>query len=748
MKRRRSRMSDQKSATALGDSSQRHVQILKGRRPDERKDVKQISRYPSFPREPIHSDHKPSYSFTKPHRQHKSEQHELPTHWHSRERKQTGSRPRNLDIVPALSGRKSGVVSLNHLLNFTFAPRDTSPGPWYGRKQSVGRSGVVYNKEQFLQANCQFVVKEEGDYTVHAADADLLVDWSSVEQVRLLCHEMPSCPICLYPPVAAKITRCGHVYCWACLLHYIALSEKKWRKCPICYEAVHQEDLKSVIALSTQPVQVGDMITMQLMERQKGSVVAIPKSQQNDKDACQPLNIEGGLPSQFGKLLTISPTQTLEKIVLHEERELHQQLTEIERDKDDSPCFVEAALKLLEERKNFLTMKQSDVKQVASSVEDEHQSIDSINQPISSPWAGAQLQRLGEYEAAFSDSDDDNKAVLLVESMLKVDEVEDIEGQGGDESALVKAECEPVGLSEVTDGTQDVSPTEGLSTGHTYYFYQLSDGQHIYLHPLNTKCLTNDYGSMSQCPHTIKGRIIEIEQMTQSELIRKRYRFLSHLPLTCQFAVCELELVSPKVSKLSLDLFGDELLKRKQKRKKKARDEQRHEKHMESKQKDKPLLPSAAATLSQRRSLSEGDHEDINLNPSAAVFVPGADSHQPTSTNAHTDPEESSHPSFAQALCVGMDKLSPPSWPIRKQTSQTMPLPKESNNSNPSDTDEESSYVPSFQDSFFESFSSSDVSVSVSKADSTPKSDLGAQKPSKKGRMKQLLFSTGGQRRY
>jgi hypothetical protein len=56
--------------------------------------------------------------------------------------------------------------------------------------------------------------------------------------------------------------------------------------------------------------------------------------------------------------------------------------------------------------------------------------------------------------------------------MLKVDEVEDIEGQGGDESALVKAECEPVGLSEVTDGTQDVSPTEGLSTGHTYYFYQ------------------------------------------------------------------------------------------------------------------------------------------------------------------------------------------------------------------------------------------------------------------------------------
>ena len=24
-------------------------------------------------------------------------------------------------------------------------------------------------------------------------------------------------------PIAAKITRCGHVYCWSCVLHYLAL---------------------------------------------------------------------------------------------------------------------------------------------------------------------------------------------------------------------------------------------------------------------------------------------------------------------------------------------------------------------------------------------------------------------------------------------------------------------------------------------------------------------------------------------
>jgi len=60
---------------------------------------------------------------------------------------------------------------------------------------------------------------------------------------RVLCNEPPCCPICLQHPTAAKMTRCGHIYCWACVLHYLALGEKTWRKCPICYESIHNDDL-------------------------------------------------------------------------------------------------------------------------------------------------------------------------------------------------------------------------------------------------------------------------------------------------------------------------------------------------------------------------------------------------------------------------------------------------------------------------------------------------------------------------
>ena len=86
------------------------------------------------------------------------------------------------------------------------------------------------------------MVKSSGDYAVHLADPDTLVNWDLIEQVVLKTTEtVPSCPICLYAPKAAKITRCGHVFCWPCILHYLALSDHAWRKCPICFEAIHKQ---------------------------------------------------------------------------------------------------------------------------------------------------------------------------------------------------------------------------------------------------------------------------------------------------------------------------------------------------------------------------------------------------------------------------------------------------------------------------------------------------------------------------
>lgn len=178
--------------------------------------------------------------------------------------------------------------NLNHLLNFNYAPRDHNDAMTFSSfRLSANTVGghrshhyhnnlkkYKYNKEQFLQATCQFVVNANYDYDAYTSCPDTLVDWNHVEEVIVqTAADEPQCPICLFPPVAGKMTRCGHIYCWPCLLQYLSLSDKSWRKCPICYDAVHLENLKSVISKPYPIYNVGDFVTMQLMCREKNSLI-------------------------------------------------------------------------------------------------------------------------------------------------------------------------------------------------------------------------------------------------------------------------------------------------------------------------------------------------------------------------------------------------------------------------------------------------------------------------------------------
>lgn len=82
-----------------------------------------------------------------------------------------------------------------------------------------------------------------------------------------------------------------------------------------------------------------------------------------------------------------------------------------------------------------------------------------------------------------------------------------------------------------------------------------SDGQHIYLHTVNVKMLEHTYGSLENCPRTLVGKIVEKEGGSMTEELRKRFRYLQHLPVTCQFEVAEIHLTPPIVSQETLDEF-------------------------------------------------------------------------------------------------------------------------------------------------------------------------------------------------
>ncbi|XP_023134629.2 RING finger protein 10 [Amphiprion ocellaris] len=493
-------------------------------------------------------------------------------------RREEVAETRRAEFSPAqFAGPKK--ISLNHLLNFTFEPRGGNGGvgdgghACWGRRNKWGHKHKPFNKELFLQANCQFVVTDDQDYKAHFTDPDTLVNWDCVQQVRIYSHEVPSCPICLYPPLAARITRCGHIFCWPCMLHYLSLSDKSWSKCPICYEAVHTADLKSVVAMETRQYVAGDVITMRLMRREKGALVAMPSSQWVKVE--EPVRFGDACLSPYSKLLLTSPAQVL-SLITEEKAVLQAQLSQEE---DAQGCFIQSALCLLQEQEE-MQLKQQKVnadsldlcsltlKEPSSPVEEVATNISSAKPVLQ--YSSAFDDEVEELiEDAVAEPPDFSEAIL--ESVLE-------EPPEPMMAAAPEPQLEEEGLASQAEAGR---PTASVVHGPYYYFYQADDCQQMFLHPVNVRCLLREYGSLEASPDSITATVVEIVGHTVTEEIRRRHRYLAHLPLTCEFSICELALQPPVLSKETLDTFADDLEKRKRLRQKKARDEKRREKRIE-----------------------------------------------------------------------------------------------------------------------------------------------------------------------
>jgi len=92
-----------------------------------------------------------------------------------------------------------------------------------------------------------------------------------------------------------------------------------------------------------------------------------------------------------------------------------------------------------------------------------------------------------------------------------------------------------------------------------YYFYQASDGQYLFLHPMNVKYLLKEVNHYHKLPRILESKVIDIvENINQDEKTRKRYRYLSHLPLTCAFNFCIIDMTK-LLSKENLALFNNDV---------------------------------------------------------------------------------------------------------------------------------------------------------------------------------------------
>eukprot|EP00041_Stephanoeca_diplocostata_P022931 m.555022 g.555022 ORF g.555022 m.555022 type:complete len:1039 (+) comp22179_c1_seq5:75-3191(+) len=216
-----------------------------------------------------------------------------------------GPPPDAIDAAYSPGARKG--VSISHLLDFGGGDRRVEVGglgrhyasprarssinPTRPPKKSTGGSSSAYSRDRFIHANCQFRVAAAWDYDRVLGDADAVVAWENIREILVTSTESPRCPICLgAPPAAAKITRCGHVFCWHCILHHVACSSDAWQSCPLCDDFVYGRDLRSVQWKVVPQPTVGAYVRLRMLKRLRGSTLPVvvedwPRAQQHKQES-------------------------------------------------------------------------------------------------------------------------------------------------------------------------------------------------------------------------------------------------------------------------------------------------------------------------------------------------------------------------------------------------------------------------------------------------------------------------------
>ncbi|KAH8099309.1 hypothetical protein BXZ70DRAFT_943220 [Cristinia sonorae] len=461
--------------------------------------------------------------------------------------------------TPKRSVKMASNQSLNHLLNFTLPPRQT---PQYHdiparRRKTGGNQHGFWNKERFINAQYRFIMNPTGDYTVHFADPDIYFQWHDILQVIVprtsavasaagsehhvaQAEGLTTCPICLSPPTAPRMTKCGHVFCFPCILHYLSTSDNlKWIRCPICFDSVTERQLKAVkwfdgvtgpedeedaqpeassSSATTDNNMVnaptpGTLLRMRLIQRPSITTLALPRSHTWPSDVLPPLKA----PFHF-----LPDILTFSKFMLATPASLISDLT---KDLDD----------LALERRSLASMQDglgvAFVEAADAKVRHQIEKATALDTPHlravieSATLSQRQLSdiRRGHEDGAVQPLADAPEAFLATLH------------SGSRAPKAPSVSSVPSGPSERTP-TPSRGPRQRKNLNppppstSAYYYYQAASGLPIYLHPLDIKILLSNFSHYAAFPDTITVRVESFAESTVDEDLRKRCKYLAHLP--------------------------------------------------------------------------------------------------------------------------------------------------------------------------------------------------------------------------
>lgn len=438
---------------------------------------------------------------------------------------------------------------------------------------------------------------------------------------------------------------------YPCLLHYLEMSDtgQKCRSCPICYDTVYPRDLKSVkwfdpVSAASQAQasstvdhslsnndenlpgdtpnsrterDKGTFITMRLIQRTNISTLALPKSATWPSDILPPHSAPWYFAPDimtFSRFMLATP-EYMEKELRGDLRQLEEEHTTLRRlgtpPDDLGIVFIDSARRKVGEQIEKVALLRTDM--VLRSSENVRLELEALHDREGAEQR--RRQRAEEMLAVSSTSaEETDEYVPPVEAIRNDSSAYSIPPRlgtaGPATSKATPARSVPAHPASSTNRHQrhrrNVNPP--APNDATYLFYQAASGQHIYLHPLDIKILKSHFETYSAFPLAIRIRVEGTEEGSMNEDLRKRCRYLAHLPEACDLTFVEADL-SSFVSQSTLSQYAQALKKRTAKRRERARKD------------DKARIKSEQAAAERERDMI---YRSSRTADGAALGVPAA----------------------------------------------------------------------------------------------------------------------------
>ena len=483
-----------------------------------------------------------------------------------------------------------------------------------------------------MQANYRFVVHPGGEYHAQAVDADVHLDWDCVLQVLASAQsQAANCPICLSKPVAPRMAKCGHIFCLPCLIRFMHSTDDvqphlerkaRWKKCPICDDIMYVSDtrpLRWFVGQEGERPQEGGDVVLRLIKRRSGDTLALPR------DGAEMLENSEDVPWYFAaevmdyaRIMRGSEDYMIEQYE-EEIAELRQQ------EKEDELMFGEDT----QWSSRAITAIQESVEKVQGignppvmpniplerkprrpPIEYRTDSEDvpeyyAAHQGTNSGLSSSRGSVITQYERSGSSSKGRSPDPINGTFSSSLGNISINSRDRSIPSAAPKV------ISQATLGSRNRSTfmSNGFQHGSPFFFYEAL--LHFYLASLDIRILRAAFEDYSLFPATILPRVEHVSTgHVIDEDLRRRAKYLSHLPLGCEvgFLECDwTDVVSPEI----LERFSSDIERRRKKNQEKATREEKERVRAEKEEDDKRW----AAARRRRPSLSHDIRSSAEFQP-------------------------------------------------------------------------------------------------------------------------------------